>query len=135
MLFSYAIEGFLGWVFFCVWFNVHTFNRRHRADRRVEGWLRRNGYQYIYCLPPAGVRIRSQGKRLLPASGRWSHTLPRFKLMRRLRRRNHEWVEWWMSIYVLPASGRWSHSLPRFKLMRRLRRRNHEWAGGWVGKS
>ncbi len=34
-------EGFLGWVFFCVWFNVHTFDRRHRADRRVKGWLRR----------------------------------------------------------------------------------------------
>ena len=37
-------EGFLGWVFFCVWFNVHTFNRRHRADRRVKGWLRRDGW-------------------------------------------------------------------------------------------
>ena len=24
--------------------NVHTFNSRHRADRRVEGWLRRNGW-------------------------------------------------------------------------------------------
>ena len=43
MLFCFAIEGFLGWVFFWVWFNVHTFNRSHRADRRVKGWLRRNG--------------------------------------------------------------------------------------------
>jgi hypothetical protein len=25
----------------------------------------RNGYQYIYCLPPAGGRIRSQGIYLL----------------------------------------------------------------------
>ena len=23
--------------------NVHTFDSRHRADRRVEGWLRRDG--------------------------------------------------------------------------------------------
>jgi hypothetical protein len=36
-------EGFLGWGFW-VWFNVHTFNCRHRADRRVKGWLRRNGW-------------------------------------------------------------------------------------------
>ena len=33
-------EG-LGWVFFWDWLNVHTFDSRHRADRRVEGWLRR----------------------------------------------------------------------------------------------
>jgi hypothetical protein len=24
--------------------NVHTFNCRHRADRRVKGWLRKNGW-------------------------------------------------------------------------------------------
>ena len=24
--------------------NVHTFDSRHRADRRVEGWLRRDGW-------------------------------------------------------------------------------------------
>jgi hypothetical protein len=32
----------------------------------------RNGYQYIYCLPPAGGRIRSQGNYycLPPAGGR-----------------------------------------------------------------
>ena len=30
-------EGFLGWVFFWDWLNVHTFNLRHRADRRVKG--------------------------------------------------------------------------------------------------
>ena len=32
---------------------------------------------------------------LLTASGRWSHSLPTFKLMRCLRRRNHEWAEVW----------------------------------------
>ena len=37
-------EGFLGWGFFWVWFNVHTFNCHHRADRRVKGWLRRDGW-------------------------------------------------------------------------------------------
>ena len=34
------------------------------------GWM--DGYQYIYCLPPAGGRIRSQGNDclgLLPAAG------------------------------------------------------------------
>ena len=51
-----------------------------------------DGYQYIYCLPPAGGRIRSQGNK-----------------MRRLRRRNHEWAEEWIG---------W---LSRFKLIR-LRR-------------
>ena len=47
-------EGFLGWVF---WdrLNAHTFNLEsgrlykaggfsHRADRRVKGWLRRDGW-------------------------------------------------------------------------------------------
>ena len=24
--------------------NVHTFDSRHRADRRFEGWLRRDGW-------------------------------------------------------------------------------------------
>ena len=37
-------EGFLGWVFFWDWLNVHTFDSRHRADRRVKGWLRRDGW-------------------------------------------------------------------------------------------
>jgi len=27
------------------------------------------GYQYIYCLPPAGGRIRSQGNYCLPPAG------------------------------------------------------------------
>ena len=30
--------------FFWDWVNVHTFDSRHRADRRVEGWLRRDGW-------------------------------------------------------------------------------------------
>jgi hypothetical protein len=57
--------------------NVHTFNCHRRADRRVEGGCggmggQRNGYQHIYCLPPAGGRIRSQGNYycLPPAGGR-----------------------------------------------------------------
>ena len=29
--------------FFWDWLNVHTFNCRHRADRRVKGWLRMGG--------------------------------------------------------------------------------------------
>jgi hypothetical protein len=58
MRFSFAIEGFLGWVFFWVWLNAHTFNSRHRADRRVkglvaEGWVYDNndvgkGVVYAY---------------------------------------------------------------------------------------
>jgi hypothetical protein len=28
-----------------------------------------DGYQYIYCLPPAGGRIRSQGNYCLPPAG------------------------------------------------------------------
>jgi hypothetical protein len=40
-------------------------------NRRMYGWM--DGYQYIYCLPPAGGRIRSQGNK-----------------MRRLRRRPRE---------------------------------------------
>ena len=49
----------------------------------VGGGMR--GYEFV-------ERGWEGGKRLLPASGRWSHSLPRFKLMRRLRRRNHEWA-------------------------------------------
>ena len=29
--------------FFWVWFSVHTFNHRHRTDRRLKSWLR-NGW-------------------------------------------------------------------------------------------
>jgi hypothetical protein len=42
----------------------------------LKGWLRRDGQrdgcQYMYCLPPAGGRIRSQGNYycLPPAGGR-----------------------------------------------------------------
>ena len=35
---------------------------------------------------------------MLPASGWWAHSLSKFKLMRRLRRRNHEWAEGWMRL-------------------------------------
>ena len=87
--------GILRVGFFWDRLNVHTFNRHHRTDRRVQGWLRRDGhkgfefarvgfefarvgfefarvggYQYIYCLPPAGGRIRSQGNYYcLPPAG------------------------------------------------------------------
>jgi hypothetical protein len=47
-------------------FNVHTFNCHRRADRRVEGWLRRDGWAEEWI--PIYI---------LPASGRWSHSLPR----------------------------------------------------------
>ena len=30
-----------------------------------------DGYQYRYCLPPAGGRIRSQGNYCLPPAGVW----------------------------------------------------------------
>ena len=71
-------EGFLGWVFFCVWFNVHTFNRRHRADRRVKGWLRRDGW----AEGKGGSMGLGMGGGidtyiLLTASGSRSHSLPR----------------------------------------------------------
>ena len=36
--------GILRVGFFWDGLNVHTFNSRHRADRRVEGWLRRDGW-------------------------------------------------------------------------------------------
>jgi hypothetical protein len=37
-------------------------------NRRMYGWM--DGYQYIYCLPPAGGRIRSQGNNYcLPPAG------------------------------------------------------------------
>ena len=74
---------------------------------RRGGW--RDGCQYMYCLCiaclPAGVLHSQNKERLLPASGRWSlrsqgkiiaclrqvvAALPRFKLMRRLRRRTSE---------------------------------------------
>jgi len=42
-----------------------------------------DGYQYIYCLPEAGGRIRSQGNK-----------------MRRLRRRTREGVEVWVDGWV-----------------------------------
>jgi hypothetical protein len=55
---------------------------------------------------------RGENLYILPASGWWSHSLPRL---------------------LLPAaSGRWSHSLHTFKLMRRLRRRNHGRMGGFI---
>jgi hypothetical protein len=34
---------------------------------RRDGWM--DGYQYIYCLPSAGGRIRSQGNYCLPPAG------------------------------------------------------------------
>jgi hypothetical protein len=38
MLFSHAFDGGIFRVgFFWDWLNVHTFNHRHRADRRVKG--------------------------------------------------------------------------------------------------
>jgi hypothetical protein len=47
-----------------------------------------DGYQYIYCLPPAGGRIRSQDYK-----------------MRRLRRRNHEWAEGCYEAYEVKNKG------------------------------
>ena len=45
MLFNHAFDGGILRVgFFWDGLNVHTFNSRHRADRRVKGWLRRNGW-------------------------------------------------------------------------------------------
>jgi hypothetical protein len=37
---------------------------------------------------------------ILPASGWVVALLPTFKLMRRLRRRNHEWAEGWIHLYI-----------------------------------
>jgi hypothetical protein len=43
---SHAFDGgILRVVFFWDRLNVHTFDSRHRADRRVEGWLRRDGFK------------------------------------------------------------------------------------------
>ena len=50
---------------------------------------------------------------ILPASGRWSHSLPR--------------------LLLLPASGRGFAFAKQGNKMRRLRRRNHELGGGMVG--
>jgi hypothetical protein len=51
------------------------------------GWVDTN--IYIACLRQV-VAFAPKVKLLLPASGRWSHSLPTFKLMRRLRRRTRE---------------------------------------------
>ena len=72
-------EGFLGWL---SRFKLIRLRRISLATLRRDGWRdgrrdrSRDGCQYMYCLPPAGGRIRSQGNK-----------------MRRLRRRTREgWV-------------------------------------------
>ena len=63
--------GILRVGFFWDRLNVHTFDSRHRADRRVEGWLRRNERL------GGGMGGGMDTYILLTASGRWSHSLPR----------------------------------------------------------
>ena len=60
MLFSFAIEGFLGWL---SRFKLIRLRRISLATLPRYGLMggRRDGYQYIYCLPPAGV-LHSQNK-------------------------------------------------------------------------
>ena len=64
MLFSYAIEGFLGWL---SRFKLIRLRRISLATLRRDGWRdgrrdgQRDGCQYMYCLPPAGV-LHSQNK-------------------------------------------------------------------------
>ena len=47
----YRSHAFDGGIFRVVFFwdrlNVHTFNCHHRADRRVEGWLQRDGFKVV----------------------------------------------------------------------------------------
>jgi hypothetical protein len=73
MLFSYAIEGFLGWLSRFKLIRLRRISLATlRRDGRREGWMggRRDGCQYMYCLPPAGGRIRSQGNYYcLPPAG------------------------------------------------------------------
>jgi hypothetical protein len=44
--------------FFWDWLNTHQWSYVTRADRRIEGWLRRNGWAEgwmpIYVLPASG---------------------------------------------------------------------------------
>jgi hypothetical protein len=79
-------EGLLGWL---SRFKLIRLRRISLATLRRDGWRdgQRDGCQYMYCLPPAGGRIRSQGNKM-------RHRRNQRKLMR--RRRNHEWAEVWV---------------------------------------
>ncbi len=55
MLFSYAIEGFLGWL------SRFKLIRLRRISLVTLPRDRRGGFLYMYCLPPAGV-LHSQNK-------------------------------------------------------------------------
>ena len=78
MLFSYAIEGFLGWL---SRFKLIRLQRISLATLPRYG--RRGGCLYMYCLPPAGV-LHLQNK-VINAQTRVFDS----------RRRNHEWTEGW----------------------------------------
>ena len=66
-------EGFGGWLSCFKLIRLRrislaTLPRYGRMGGRRDGWM--DGYQYIYCLPPAGGRIRSQGNYYcLPPAG------------------------------------------------------------------
>ena len=57
-------------VFFGGWSSRFKLIRRRRISlATLPSYGRMDGYQYIYCLPPAGSRIRSQGNYCLPPAG------------------------------------------------------------------
>ena len=56
MLFSYAIEGFLGWLS-----RFKLIRLRRISLATLPRYGRRGGCLYMYCLPPAGV-LHSQNK-------------------------------------------------------------------------
>ena len=65
-------EGFLGWLSRFKLIRLRriglaTLPRYGWMSVRRDGWM--DGYQYIYCLPSAGGRIRSQGNYCLPPAG------------------------------------------------------------------
>ena len=57
-------EGFLGWLS-----RFKLIRLRRISLATLPRYGRMDGYQYIYCLPAAGGRIRSQGNYCLPPAG------------------------------------------------------------------
>ncbi len=68
------------------WLSRFKLIRRRRISlATMPRYGRMDGYQFIYCLPPAGGRIRSQGNYCLPPAG--GRIRSQGNKMRRLRRR------------------------------------------------
>ena len=69
-------------------FHVHTRTVMY-IHVHTRTYIHMDTRAYTAVLEPSAWRAASH-MALLPASGRWSHSLPTFELMRRLRRRTRE---------------------------------------------